>query len=203
MAELLAGSRQMIESTSGGHLQPMEVASYVDGVTTDEARARIDGHLAECAECRDEIVEATRIAGTMSRPKLNSARVWIPAAAAAAVLLLMVRQPDTVRQPSEHREAPVTTTIAPSAITPVGSVDSVAALVWSSVPYTDRYVVRVFDAEGSVVWQREGTDTTVSIPPSLLALNRSYFWKVEAQTGFGRSAATELIEFSVRRPSRR
>ena len=67
------------------------------------------------------------------------------------------------------------------------------------MPHTDRYHVRVFDADGSILWEHETVDTVTSIPTSIvLRRNRTYSWKVEAQTGFGRSAATELVDFSIR-----
>src|SRR5688572_28729754 len=72
------------------HLDPMEVAAFVDGVAAGDLRTRIERHLAECSHCRDEVVEASRLAATMFVPTIMRPRVWIPVAA-AAVLLLVVR----------------------------------------------------------------------------------------------------------------
>jgi hypothetical protein len=50
-----------------------------------------------------------------------------------------------------------------------------------------------------VIWQGETRDTVLTPPPPVaLRLDRSYYWKVEAQTGFQRSTSTELVEFSIR-----
>ena len=200
MSELAVESRVMTERMDG-HLDPAEVAAYVDRVVEGDARHRIEAHLASCAECREELVDATRIAATL--PHQSRISMWVPVAAAAA-LILMVVWPRAVREPPlEHREAPVTVTVAPRALSPVGAVDSAPMLLWSSVPHTDQYQVRVFSADGSVVWERETNDTSVAIPDSIgVRSGRSYHWKVEAHTGFDRRAASELIEFSVRFPRR-
>ena len=192
----------VIESRSG-HLDPMEVAAYLDGIVDSHVRARLEDHLGACPECRDELVESSRIAARQSAPKITRARVWIPVAA-AAVLLLVVRQQSHREQRPEHREAAVTTTVAPRALTPVGLVGSVTTFVWSSVPRADAYRIRVFDADGTVIWDREMSDTLAILPASVsFQPGRAYYWRVEARTGFGRSAATELIEFSTRRARRR
>ena len=189
---------------SDRHLDAAEIAAYLDRASGD-ARADIESHLALCAECRAELVEASRLVATLPRRRIALAHVWIPGAAAAAVLMMLV-WPRAIREPDAriaHREAPVTATIAPRALTPVGAIDSATALVWSSVPRRDRYRVRVFDARGTVIWERETTDTTANVPATApLRVGEAYFWKVEAQTGFGRSAATELVEFSVRHARR-
>lgn len=203
MAQQVSEAPAVSELPSEYHLQPEEIAAYIDGIATGEVRTRLESHLAACDDCRSELVDASRIVAALPRARGMRGRVWMPAAAAAAIVLLLA-WPRTVREPSvQHREAPVTTTIAPRAIAPIGAVDSATALVWSSVPYRDRYRVRVFDAAGSVIWETETIDTITSVPMSVsLRPGRSYYWKVEAQTGFGRSAATELIEFSVRQARR-
>jgi hypothetical protein len=205
MTQQVAEARAVSELPFEQHLRPEEIAAYIDGVATGDARARIESHLATCDDCRAEIVDASRIAATLPRARGMRRRVWIPAAAAAAVVLLAV-WPRTVREPGvevTHRESPVTATIAPRAIEPVGTVDSAVALVWTSVPHTDRYRVRLFDARGTVIWERETTDTTINVPATTsLRPGQAYFWKIEAQAGFGRSAATELVEFSVRHARR-
>lgn len=200
MALQLLETRAVSEQPFEPHLDPQEIAAYVDGARTGDARAHIESHLAACTECRAEVAEVSRLLATM-RGRSVWRHVWIPALAAAAVLLLFVG-PLPISDPTvrPHRDAPVTTTIAPRALAPLGAVDSVSTLAWSSVPRADRYHVRLFDAEATVVWQRETSDTIVALPVTLrLQPERSYYWKVEATTGFDRRAASELVEFSVRR----
>jgi sulfopyruvate decarboxylase TPP-binding subunit len=68
------------------------------------------------------------------------------------------------------------------------------------VPRVDRYRLTLFDSTGSVVWETQTADTS-AVPPHDIALYRGrYFWKVEAQTGWGRWVASELAEFSLGAP---
>jgi hypothetical protein len=195
-------SIQVVEvvSVTEQHLDPNEVVAYVDRVATPSSRARIESHLATCAECRAEVSDAARIIATLPPARGRRRRIAISAAGIAAMLLIFL-WPRANREPlhQEHREAPITTTIAPVVLTPVGPVESANAFSWSSVPHADRYDVRVFDADGSVVWQRGTTDTTLVAPRDIgFRAGRPYYWKVEAHTGFDRSTASELVEFSIR-----
>src|SRR6185503_6808177 len=101
------------------HLDPEDVAAYVDKLATAERRALIEAHLAECAECRAEVSDSARIIGALAGPRRTRSGL-VAAAAIAAALLLFVR-PGTDRESGTpfgnssitHREAPVTTTVAP------------------------------------------------------------------------------------------
>ena len=183
------------------HLEPHEVANYVHGDIEGEARAFIDAHLAACAECRVEIADVSRIVRTAPAARGVARRIWIPAVAAAALALLWVA-PQARREHGEpqHRDVPVTmvATEAPRPVAPIGTVDSVRVLVWSSVPYANNYRVRLFDADATVLWEREASDTVVPIPDSIaLRTQLLYYWRVEAHTGFDRWAASDLVEFRI------
>jgi hypothetical protein len=183
------------------HLEVDETAAYVDGGVTGAERARMEAHLAGCADCRAEVADVVRIVRSAGTSRVRANRVWIPAAA-AAVLALMWVAPHALRQQGqpEHREEAVTMTLAPRPLIPVGLVDTAGAFVWAAVPSANTYRVRVFDAEGTLMWERETADTLAAIPDSIsLARERSYYWRVEAQTGFDRWAASELTEFRLRR----
>ena len=183
----------------GPHLGPSEIAAFVDTAMATAERAGVEAHLASCDECRAEVAQITELSLTFRQARRRR-RVWIPAAvAAAAVLALIV--PYAARVPtSEHREGAVTTTVSPRALTPVGAVDSLTALTWSSVPRADRYHVRLFGADGEVLWERETGDTSIAVPPAVRVQGATtYYWRVEASSGFDRTAASELVGFSVRR----
>lgn len=188
------------------HLEPHEIANYVHGDVGGEARALIDAHLAACSECRLEAAEVSRIIRTAPAARSVSRRIWIPAAAAAALALLWVA-PRARREQGEpqHRDVPVAMVAveAPRPVAPIGTVDSVPGLVWSSVPYANNYRIRLFDADGTLLWEREAADTVVPIPDSITLRPRLlYYWRVEAHTGFDRRSESDLIEFRLqgRRP---
>jgi anti-sigma factor RsiW len=182
-----------------GHLTNGEVAAYLDRALTPSDRSRVEAHLVNCAECRNELVEVTRLLRT--RPR----RLWVlpvGVAAAAAAVLLLVMLPQRTQSPGPgYREPAVTTTVAPVAVAPSGAIATAAQLVWTAVPQADRYRLALFDSAGTVLWERETVDTAVPIPDTLrLKRGASYFWKVEAQTGVNRWVSSELVEFSVGKP---
>ena len=188
----------MSELPRDDHLEPDEAAAYLEDALGPTDRARIDAHLAECAHCREEIVEAGRIVVTLPAADRAGRRFWIPAAIAASLLLFVARPGQITDAPVAHREAPVTAIVAPQIVAPIGAVESLARLVWRGAPGADSYHVRLFHADGAVLWEQSTTDTTAALPDSLrFVAGRSYYWKVEAQTGFDRRAASELIEFIV------
>lgn len=197
----------MTDARSDQHLEAGQVAAYVDGVLAGAARARVEDHLSICAACREELAEVSGIVATMPVPHRKSVRrrVWIPAAA-AAVLALVLARPLETPEPTDagHRQGAVLTTVAPRAIVPVDTVSSASSLVWSSVAGADRYRVRLFDASGTVLWEAEIPDTLAPLPDSVrLVVKRSYYWKVEAHTGFDRWAPSDLVEFVLERAIRR
>ena len=196
MSIQVAGSIRVTDQ----HLDPRDVVAYVDRVATPSERARIESHLVSCPECRAEVSEAAHIIATLPRARGTRRRVVISAAGIAAMLLVFLwPRADRQNGQPQHREAPVTTTIAPVILAPVGAVESAKVFAWSSVPHSDRYELRVFDSEGGVVWESETTDTVLAPPPTItLRPGKPYYWKVQAHTGFDRSASTDLVEFSIR-----
>jgi anti-sigma factor RsiW len=189
------------QTESDGHLPAHRIAAWADGTLAREERATIEAHLATCADCRAEAADVSRIVRSLPMARTVGRRTWIPAAAAAALALLWVGS-RPLREPGleQHREEAVTTTVAPRPIAPIDTVDRVTALVWSSVPGADRYRVRFFDAEGTVIWEGEDADTVAALPDSLaLRAGRPYYWRVEAHTGFDRWVASDLIELVARR----
>lgn len=181
------------------HLEADEVVAYVDGAATGDERRWIEAHLATCADCRLEVSEIVGLAGALPRSGQARRRIWIPAVA-AAVLAIVFAWPhhyqDGKTIAGEHRQGAVTTTVAPRPIVPVGSVDRGDTLLWSSVPGADAYAIRLYDASSNVLWEEQTTDTVAALPATIgLRAGATYYWKVDARTGFGRWAASDLVEF--------
>lgn len=185
------------------HLAPNDFAAYLDGATTGDRRARIEAHLARCQECREELSDAGRIIRTLPRSP-RRARPLVAAVAVIAALLLISVLPREYRNLSnpQHRESSVTTTMAPTALAPLGPVDSIRAFIWSSVPNADRYHLRVYDANGSVIWERTASDTTLPATDLAVESERPFYYQVQADVGYDRHVASKLIEFSVRHSRR-
>lgn len=181
------------------HLEADEVAALIDGTLDGDARATVESHLASCPDCRAEVVAVSSIVRMLPAERSVRRRVWLPAtvaAVAAALLVAVWPRPTGAPESPVHREEAVTTTVAPRPLAPVGVVRTTTPFVWSSVPYADRYHVRLFDPDGMVIWEVETTDTVATPPASVITRERvSYFWRVEAATGFDRRAASSLVNF--------
>jgi hypothetical protein len=189
----------MMSEDHEAHLAAAEVVAFVDRTADADAMRRITLHLASCGACRAEVAEVSEIVGKAGRRQYRPA--WLAGVAAAALVAVIAWPRGAPEPPLVHREAPVTTAIAPAARYPVGVVDSAPAVVWSVVPYADRYRVRLFTADGSVIWERETTDTALALPAApRLRAGENYYWNVEAQIGFDRTVTSELTAFSVRFP---
>lgn len=182
------------------------IADFADGRLTPHSREPVVAHLLTCARCRALVKATSDLATNEAGLTPRAARRWhrwsFPvglAAAAALVLLLVPRRVDDGSTPS-LREPTVTSTIAPVPIAPApgASVARVTRLVWSSVPRAERYRVRLYDSEGSVVWMVETADTAAALPDSVTLQPRvPYFWRVEAQAEWMRWAASDLASFRV------
>ncbi len=181
------------------HLDSGEVAAYLDNALAPADRARVEAHAAACDDCRRELIEAARVLRTAPRRLRWYVPAGVAAAAAAAVFLMVWSGP--VEAPpglSGLREPALTTRIGPAAVAPRGVTSEVARLVWTSVPHADRYRLALYDDTGRIVWETQTTDTSASLPDSIrLRPRATYLWKVEAQTGWNRWVASDLVEFSI------
>ena len=192
----------MSDDTRDTHLAADDAAAYVDGRLAAAERAAIDGHLAQCAECRLEVVDVTRV--VRAAPQRRPWTIVAPLVAAAAVLILFIaprRTHDSA--PPLLREPAVTTTVAPTLSAPRGGVAVLRAMTWSSVPHADRYRVTLFDRDGSVTWRTQSADTTVLLPDTVrITRGVPYYWKVDARTELGRWVSSDLTSFTLDPPRR-
>lgn len=183
------------------HLESGEVAAYLDRALSPSDRSRVEEHLADCDVCRAEVIEVVRL--LRMRPRRRGWYVPVGVAAAAALVLLLVwpRPSEEPELPPIYREPVVTTTVAPSVIAPRGATVAAPRFVWTEVPHADRYRLTLFDDTGRVVWETQTGDTAAGLPESIrLQEAASYFWKIQAQTGWNRWVGSDLVEFSVGPP---
>jgi len=179
------------------HPDATELSAYLDGALAEADRARVEAHLAGCAECRSDVAAVAQLLSTAPRRRV-AVPVGLAAAAVLALLLVPALDLPSRLGRSPLREPAVTTTAAPIAIEPRGAVDSVRALVWSAVPHASRYRLALLDSAGTVVWRLETVDTVAALPETVrLRAGAPYFWKVDAETGFDRWVGSELSDFTV------
>lgn len=170
-----------------GHLDSTEVAAYVDGRLDEAARTRVEAHLAECDECRREVVTVRRVVATARRRP--GWPVWVTLAAAAALLLVVWPRAADRGGPG----APVVRDADPAtAGVAVVTPDSVATVpltfAWHPVPTATTYRVALTNPSGELIWSGATSDTVLAIPDSVaLAAGRSYYYYVDALLADGTS----------------
>ncbi|HTI06010.1 MAG TPA: zf-HC2 domain-containing protein [Gemmatimonadales bacterium] len=176
------------------HLSAADVAAHLDGVLPPTELARVDQHLAECDECRAELIALAQLLRTQPRRR----RWVIPASlAAAAVVALVIIGPRLSQEPPSYREPAVSTTPAPIAVAPRGPSAIPIRLIWTRVPHAERYRLTVFDSTGLAIWESQTTDTAIALPGTVRLRPRvAYFWQVEAQTAWNRWIRSDLVEFT-------
>lgn len=195
--------------TSQRHLSAEDVAAYVDGAIGGSDRERIEGHAAECEDCRREIADVT--VALRSRRRTPSRRVWIPAIGAAVIVGLLLVEPfwhaTGPEQGSRFRGRETTAvredavelrTIAPQAERVTATGDLV--FVWQAGGSGASYQLTLTDGEGTLVWTLATTDTVAPLPDTIeLQPASRYHWYVDAMFDDGRNASSEVRSFTVRR----
>lgn len=182
------------------------IAALVDGTLEAGRRETALAHLAGCDNCQTAVSSLARaladpavareLGAVVSHGRRRVLRIFVPVAAAAAVLLLLAR-PWAGNVAPGHRGLPSVAS-TPTPIAPIGVVAHASPLQWTAVAGADRYRVMLSDASGRVVYEAEGADTVAALPDSVvLTPGRSYVWIVEARTGFDRWTASQLVEFSL------
>jgi hypothetical protein len=183
------------------HLTESEVSAYLSGIVGHAQRERIQAHLSRCDECTEELTEVWRLTREAApalarRPHRMIIGVAAGIAAVMALFLWTGRQPFSSE--NQFREPALTFAAPPRPLAPLGTAQAPITLRWSAVPSTNRYRVILFDREGSVIWETEVRDTVAPLADSVPVVpGSSYFWKVQAETGLGRSTESPLTEFEV------
>ena len=99
----------MSASTSGSHITSEELAAYIDGRLDPTGSAKIESHMADCADCRADLVEARPLLDGAPRPSTGMQRgrsprgpAWLAAAAIVAIAFLPLWQ----RVVGSHGDSP-------------------------------------------------------------------------------------------------
>ena len=187
----------------GQHLKPEELGAYLERAQRSESAARVEDHIAKCAECREQLIAL----GRLVQPGASSGRLkrayWIApvAAAAIAVLLLLPPRAGDGGSPGEPvlRTGDTEGAVTITAVAPVASsrlhADS-AVFAWNAVEDRVVYQVSLMDEDLAVIWSGSAEDTTIALPGDVtLERGARFFWYVEALLAEARSARSGVQEF--------
>lgn len=192
------------------HLTEQELAAYLDGAMAPADRQQIEAHLDACAECRGELVAGRRMLDALPRSSgaagriRRTSRVWIPAAMAAslAAWVLVPRLLQSPVVPAAAVRSPVASGEGRLRISIVEPLEGTTVdprsvkFMWHAAA-ADLYRFHLLTESGEPIWSTETSDTSVSLPPSVvLQKGRSYFWRIDGIAN-GISATTGAHYLSV------
>lgn len=190
------------------HLTNGMLADYLDRRLSGEALRQAEAHLADCDDCCEQLIVATRSLSELDQRRRRPLMVWTGLAAAtlAGVLILgpglldrgADQEPvlrDGSGAVSQAGEDPIDV-LAPS----IGAElrrDSLH-FVWRPIAQDAFYSFTVTDAVGDVIWEGSTKDTVLDLTSRIMLEDgKRYFWYVDALFGEGRSASTGVREFSA------
>jgi hypothetical protein len=186
------------------HLDAIDIAAFVNGSLDAPTRARVVEHLNLCEECRDEVMDASRIASTLPARRRWLAPVTGFAIAASLLVFLFLprvgkRAMSPVVQVLRGDNAAGDSARVPTLVTPRDAVDRADRMVWSRVAGALSYRVRLYDDSSHVLWNDITKDTVAVLPDSVRLRPRvTYFWTVDANTDFQHRASSDLVAFTVK-----
>ena len=206
----------MTDQPSSGvsHPESARVAAFLDGRLNARDRDVIVAHLADCSDCREEVVQLRQALASVP-PYARSKRLSLAWSAVGLAALLFVAlwlpRPNTgsaVSDVDDQRIRVDSARVPTDAVPPIllvepadeGSLSaSDRALRWHSSGADAMYGVTVQDTTGSTVWFSTSADTTTAIPDSVsLARGHRYYWTIDARRADGLTARSQVQSFIVK-----
>ena len=195
----------IFDKTHEQHPSAEELAAYLERKLTREELTRVEAHIAECEDCRQEALAATRILAARAR------RRWFltGGSLAAAMLVVVWLVPDwisdfggtgltedaTVRASSDEG-VPLVSVVAPTAGAVLGPDER--TFQWESLGPDVLYRITLTDQEGVELWTTDTSDVEATLPADVVLEGGSrYFWRVDASLPDGRTATTRTLDFQT------
>ena len=174
-----------------GHLRDVEMAAYLDRRLTGADRERAEAHLAECAECRQEMIAVRGHLDRSARPRRLLLGAGVLAAAAAMILVVRPAVIDPMR--GGGYPEPLVAYGPSGDVAPAG-----LRFVWGAASGATAYRLVISGEDGVPLWSGSVTDTVLALPDSVsLAGDRAYVWVADALMKDGSSRSTSLHAFRL------
>ena len=195
---------------SKSHLTDEDLAAYLDRNLDATSLARFDTHMARCAECRADFVEARSLLESTDALSVSSrlvlgrrAVIWLAAAGILTIAFLpLLRREGRLGEGSKAVRAPSSAPLRIEIVAPPERQVASSAVVftWRSVEGASTYRVTVADSAGSALFNTVTSDTSVT-PPAGVEIRRggTYLWYVDGLTSDGRTVGSGIHSFSTQR----
>lgn len=196
---------RVLPVTREDHLDAGLAASYLEDVCDAEERSRVEGHLAECTECCEELIaleETIRTLPTRRKDRYVIPLVALGAAAALAGLIVLRPSDNPVGLPAESSIVQRSQPGERSSIAILGPESGAVVeageviLRWAPVEPDARYLVTVTTSDGDSVWALMTPDSAAAIPVALDP-GGEYLWYVDALLPGGGTATSGIHHFRV------
>lgn len=178
-------------------MNDLQIAAFLDRGLSDAEHDQVEGHLAECAECRRQVLETDALVQRVRRPRRLIAGTAVIAAAASLILVALpsIRGGVGSMKTPVYRDAAATASLL--SYGPVGETRLKSVhFVWGAASGAMSYRLTVSRADGETIWTQSGRDTVAMLPASIvLRAGDRYFWVSDALLADGSSRSTGLREF--------
>lgn len=167
---------------------------YLAGSLNEELAEAFEAHYFGCDRCWALVHQGVEVrsAGPLpsvvksvpKKPARLARWAWTPLAAAAAILVVWVGTREGRVTPDEEAGGGGMTLrgTADSLSVSAASARGVLTATWTSVTNASNYQVRLFTANGDVLWDRRVNDTTLTMARDSIpgASTGALFWQVQA-----------------------
>lgn len=185
------------------HLNTEDVAGFVDRAVSVERRAEIERHIAECDDCRAEVVSITR----MVRDKPRTLRPLLMAGVLSAAAILVITVAPLIQGTQDpgslilRQSGQVEGTGELEVVSPLsGDVfdDATRRLQWRAEETDAVYRVTITQEDGESLWSASTSDTILAVADSVaLSAGGHYYWWVDALLRGGSIATSGIHEFTM------
>lgn len=162
-------------------------ARYAAGVLSDNEAEAFEQHLFECERCWTMVQRAVEIRAVETRisrgpaRRNNRATRWLAIAAAATIVVAGTLTFDAWRRQGSEPIAMRGPTDSLHVVTQTRGTTLTAS--WERAPEATSYRVRLYSASGTLLHNREVTDTSISLPAASLratAPGTALYWEIQA-----------------------